>query len=75
MSEFLRRLVVPIACFVLMLTAGIPALVTAPTAPIEAAGSGVAVLALAALLRRTNFSPVRAGAPVRLVSQPAARIK
>jgi len=75
MSEFIKRLIVTVACLALMLAAGAPALLTSPTAPFEAAASGVSVLALAALLRQWNAHgrPVRVAVP--LVSQTATRSK
>jgi hypothetical protein len=73
MREFVRRLLVPIACFAIVLAAGYPMLTSAPTAPTEAAGTGVALLALASVLRR---SVLVAGRPaVGLVPQTAVRTK
>ncbi len=77
MREFVRRLLVPIACFAIVIAAGYPMLSSAPTAPSEAAGTGVSLLALAAVLRRSVLAaPAAAGAPVgNLVPQPAIRLK
>lgn len=75
MSEFIKRLLVTGACLVLMLAAGVPALLASSTAPFEAAASGVSVLALAALLRRWGTATRAVGAPVALVSQTATRSK
>ncbi len=52
MREFVRRLLVPIACFALVLAAGYPVLVSALPASLEAAGTGLALLAVATVLGR-----------------------
>jgi hypothetical protein len=77
MREFVRRLLVPIACFGIVLLAGYPMIGTAPTAPAEAAGTGIALLALASVLRRSVFAvQPAAGARVgTLLPQPAVRTK
>jgi hypothetical protein len=73
MTEFIKRLLVTGACLVLVLAAGVPAFVTAPTAPFEAAASGVSVLALATLVRRWHAA--RPAGAVTLMSQTATRLK
>jgi hypothetical protein len=75
MSEFIKRLLVTGACLVLVLAAGVPAFLATPTAPFEAAASGVSVLALAALVRRWHAAPAPRGGAVTLVSQTATRLK
>jgi hypothetical protein len=75
MSEFIKRLLVTVACLMLVLAAGVPAFLAAPTAPFEAAASGVSVLALATLVRRWHAAPARSGGAVTLVSQAATRLK
>lgn len=55
MREFVRRLIVPVACFLLALSAGYPMLESAQTAPSEAGGTGIVLLALAAVLRRVRM--------------------
>jgi len=75
MTEFIKRLLVTGACLVLVLAAGVPAFLAAPTAPFEAAASGVSVLALATLVRRWHAGAVRPSGAVTLVSQPATRLK
>ena len=75
MNEFIKRLLVTGACLVIVLAAGVPAFLAAPTAPFEAAASGVSVLALATLVRRWHAAPVRQGGAVALVSQTATRLK
>ena len=75
MSEFIKRLLVTGACLVLVLAAGVPAFLATPTAPFEAAASGVSVLALAALVRRWHSAPASRGGAVTLVSQTATRLK
>jgi hypothetical protein len=77
MREFVRRLLVPIACFAIVVSTGYPMLASSPTPPSEAAGTGIALLALAAVLRRSVLaSPSAANARVvGLVPQSAARSK
>jgi hypothetical protein len=75
MTEFIKRLLVTGACLVLVLAAGVPSLLAAPTAPFEAAASGVSVLALAALVRRWHAAPARPAGAVTLMSQTATRLK
>ena len=75
MSDFIKRLLVTGACLVLMFAAGVPALLTESTAPLEAAASGISVLALAVLLRRWGAAPRGVGAHVALMSQSATRSK
>jgi len=59
MREFYRRLTVPVACVVLVLAAGYSAMTSELSAPIEAAATGIALLASATVLRRATAAQAR----------------
>jgi len=59
MRVFYQRLLVPVACFVLVVAAGYSAMSSELSAPFEAAATGIALLAFATVLRRATEARAR----------------
>ena len=73
MRQWFHRLLLPIACVVLIVAAGYSDMASGLTAPFEAASTGIVLLGVATVLRRSVLTPTpqRAAGSLRTFARPS----